>query len=190
METKSIQQISDIIADCPNCSLAKTRINAVPGQGNPQAKIMFVGEAPGKNEDLKGIPFVGAAGKYLDKLLALANLSRDTIFITNIVKCRPPENRDPLPTEIDECSIYLSSQIKLMQPKLIVTLGRHSLHYWIPEGVISKIHGSITSVNNLNIFPMYHPAAALYRGNLREIIEEDYVKLGKYIKNFEFGENQ
>ena len=106
METKSIQQISDIIADCPNCSLAKTRINAVPGQGNPQAKIMFVGEAPGKNEDLKGIPFVGAAGKYLDKLLALANLSRDTIFITNIVKCRPPENRDPLPTEIDECSIY------------------------------------------------------------------------------------
>ena len=110
METKSIQQISDIIADCPNCSLAKTRINAVPGQGNPQAKIMFVGEAPGKNEDLKGIPFVGAAGKYLDKLLALANLSRDTIFITNIVKCRPPENRDPLPTEIDEFEMSSSNR--------------------------------------------------------------------------------
>ena len=186
----SIQQISNIISDCPNCNLAKTRLNAVPGQGNTQAKIMFVGEAPGKNEDLEGVPFVGAAGKYLDKLLDLANLSRDTIFLTNIVKCRPPENRDPLPEEIKECSTYLSSQIKIMQPKLIVTLGRHSLHHWIPEGVISKIHGTITSVDNINIFPMYHPAAALYRGNLREIIEEDYVKLGKYITSFELGETQ
>ena len=153
--------------------------------------MLIIGEGPGRNEDETGLPFVGRAGKLLDKILDSVGIdSNEDAYISNIVKCRPPENRDPLPTEIDECSIYLSSQIKLMQPKLIVTLGRHSLHYRIPEGVISKIHGSITSVNNLNIFPMYHPAAALYRGNLREIIEEDYVKLGKYIKNFEFGENQ
>lgn len=190
MIINSIKQISSIILNCPNCNLSTTRLNAVPGQGNPNARIMFVGEAPGKNEDLKGIPFIGAAGKYLDSLLELANLSREKIFITNIVKCRPPNNRDPFPEEVDECSKYLMSQITLMKPKLIVTLGRHSLHHWIPEAVISQIHGSITRVDGLTICPMYHPAAALYRGNLRKVIEDDYVKLGKYIHSSEFGENQ
>ncbi|MBR74701.1 MAG: uracil-DNA glycosylase [Dehalococcoidaceae bacterium] len=186
---KSIKEISNIILDCPNCNLAKTRLHAVPGQGNSEAKIMFVGEAPGKNEDLKGIPFVGAAGKYLDKLLELAYLSREEIFITNIVKCRPPDNRDPLTEEIEECSKYLNAQINLMKPKLIVTLGRHSLHHWVPDGAISKIHGSIMEINKLTICPMYHPAAALYRGNLRQVIEEDYVKLGKYIISSKFGDH-
>ena len=185
----SIKELSNIILDCPNCSLANTRLNAVPGAGDPSAKIMFIGEAPGKNEDIKGVPFVGSAGKYLDRLLELASLSRDKIFLTNIVKCRPPLNRDPSPEEIDECSKYLMSQIALLKPKLIVTLGRHSLHHWVPEGIISQMHGSITKVKGLTICPMYHPAAALYRGNLRKVIEDDYIKLGKYILSSEFGDN-
>ena len=120
---ESLAKISNTILDCPNCTLAKTRIHAVPGEGNYKAKIMLVGEAPGKNEDIEGSPFVGTAGKYLDSLLILANLSRQNIFITNIVKCRPPNNRDPLPSEVKECEPYLIHQLQIIKPKLIVALG-------------------------------------------------------------------
>jgi uracil-DNA glycosylase len=165
------------IADCPRCILARTRSRTVPGSGPSFADIMFIGEAPGAREDETGLPFVGAAGKFLDDLLAGIGLSRETVYICNVVKCRPPGNRDPEADEIAACKPYLDRQIEIVNPKVIVTLGRFSMQRWFPGVAISRIHGSAKHVDGRTVVPMYHPAAALHRGDLRAVIEADFAKL-------------
>ncbi len=167
---------------CKLCRLSENRTNAVPGYGNHEAKVVFVGEGPGKNEDEQGKPFVGASGKFLDKCFASIGWSREDIFITNVVKCRPPENRDPLPDEISVCCLnYLNNQIKLIKPVIIVTLGRHSLGYFVPNKRISEVHGKALRVQYNNepqvIYPLYHPAAALYNGSLQSTLLEDFARI-------------
>jgi DNA polymerase len=154
----------------------------VPGAGNPQADILFIGEGPGKKEDEQGAPFVGAAGKFLNELLDSIGVKREEVFIANVVKCRPPGNRDPLPAEIETCLPYLKTQILLIQPKIIVTLGRFSMHLFIPGASISKIHGQIQQQRNLLILPLYHPAVALYNGGMREVLKKDFAVLGMILK--------
>ena len=165
------------IADCPRCILARTRTRTVPGSGPSTAEIMFIGEGPGAREDELGLPFVGAAGRFLDELLAGIGLSRETVYITNVVKCRPPGNRDPQPEEMAACSPYLEQQIAIIDPKLIVTLGRFSMARWFPGASISRVHGQPRRIDGRIIVPMYHPAAALHRGDLRAVIEADFAKL-------------
>ncbi len=165
------------IADCPRCILARTRSRTVPGTGPSTAEIMFIGEAPGAREDERGLPFVGAAGKFLDDLLGGIGLSRDAVYICNVVKCRPPGNRDPEAEEIAACKPYLDRQIEIVNPKVIVTLGRFSMQRWFPGVAISRIHGSAKQADGRTIVPMYHPAAALHRGDLRAVIEADFAKL-------------
>ncbi|MBN1369485.1 MAG: uracil-DNA glycosylase [Dehalococcoidaceae bacterium] len=165
------------IENCRACKLADRRTSAVPGEGNEHAELMFIGEAPGENEDRQGRPFVGAAGKFLDELLTLINLSRQDVYIANIIKCRPPGNRDPLPDEILACKPWLDRQIKIIQPRIIITLGRFSMALFVPGKPIGKCHGAPVSKNGTLYFPMYHPAAALHQQSLREVIKADMQKL-------------
>lgn len=174
-------ELYEEIADCPRCVLAKTRTQTVPGVGPSTADIMFIGEAPGAREDERGIPFVGAAGQFLDELLASIGLSRDTVYIANVVKCRPPGNRDPEPAEIEACAPYLDRQIAQVNPKVIVTLGRFSMARWFPGQSISRIHGEPIREGGRIIVPMFHPAAALHRGDLRSVIHADFAKLPGFI---------
>ncbi len=171
---------------CVKCDLWKTRRNAVPGIGNTEAKVLLIGEAPGESEDFKGEPFVGSAGKFLDELLSQIGLSRNDVFITNIVKCRPPSNRDPLPIEIETCTPYLNRQIGIIEPKLIVTLGRHSTQYLfsktnLPFYSITRAHGRAygTSIYGMKvtIFPTFHPAAALYHPRYKDELLKDFQQL-------------
>ena len=162
---------------CQECGLAKGRTRVVPGEGPEPAEIMFIGEAPGFHEDHQGRPFVGPAGQFLEELLGLAGLRRDQVYIGNVVKCRPPNNRDPLPTEIAACKHWLDAQIRLVNPQIIVTLGRYSMARWFPGQSISKVHGRPVERDGVLIFPMYHPAAALHQNSLRAAIEEDMRKL-------------
>ncbi len=156
---------------------------AVPGSGNPDADIMFIGEAPGKKEDETGVPFVGAAGKLLSDLLESIGLKREDIFIANVIKHRPPDNRDPLPEEIDAYRPWLAGQIDIIDPKIIATLGRFSMDFVLGSGYsISKIHGQPKRKNGRVIVPLYHPAAALYSGNLRPALFEDFQKIPKIIE--------
>ena len=185
-----LEQIrADIIANniCPD--LAKTATNLVMGDGNVDADIVFIGEAPGKNEDEQGVPFVGAAGKFLDAMLETINLKRADIYITNIVKYRPPNNRDPLPEEKSTFWPYLVRQLDVINPKIVVTLGRHSMEYFLPEQKISQIHGQPKRVQfgerKLVIMPLYHPAAALYNGGMRQTLSDDFMKLPKLINILE-----
>jgi len=186
-----LEKINEEIKSCKKCPLSETRINAVPGSGNEKAKIMFIGEAPGRNEDIQGLPFVGAAGKFLDELLNEINLSRNDVFITNVAKCRPPNNRDPTKEEIEMCHGYLDRQIEIINPKIICTLGRFSMEYIldkfnISHGSITISHGKIFEIKNLFgkflIIPMYHPAAALYNPNLKDTIREDFKILKSIIE--------
>ena len=186
-----MRKLEEKIRNCQKCPLSKLRTNAVPGAGSYDAKVMFVGEAPGYWEDQKGLPFVGRAGKVLDELLGMIGLSREEVYITNIVKCRPPENRDPTEEEIKACAPYLDRQIDIIQPRVIVPLGRHSMGYILRKfgfepGPISKIHGKIfeahTLFGKIIIMPMYHPAAALYRPQIREELKEDFVRLAKILE--------
>lgn len=177
-----LDQIAADILDkniCPD--LAKTATNLVMGDGNADAAIVFIGEAPGKNEDIQGLPFVGAAGKFLDEMLASIGLERDDIYITNIVKYRPPNNRDPLPDEKKAFWPYLVRQIQIIQPDIIVTLGRHSVEYFLPNQKISAIHGEPKRIDfggrKQVILPLFHPAAALYNGGMRETLIEDFSAL-------------
>ena len=165
------------IADCPRCPLARTRLRTVPGTGPTHAEVMLIGEAPGAREDESGVPFVGPAGKFLDELLAGAGLSRASVYIANVVKCRPPGNRDPEPAEIEACADYLDRQIAIVDPKVIVTLGRFSMARWFPGSAISRVHGRPKHEGGRIIVPMYHPAAALHRGDLRPVIEADFATL-------------
>jgi uracil-DNA glycosylase family 4 len=165
------------IAVCQRCQLAKHRTRAVPGEGSEDAEIMFIGEAPGWHEDQQGRPFVGPAGLYLDQLLASIGLRRQQVYIANVIKCRPVENRDPLPGEILACRPWLERQIELIRPKMIVTLGRYSMAMFFPGKSISKIHGTAQKWDNIIYFAMYHPAAALHQQSLRRAIEEDMLKI-------------
>jgi len=182
-----LEELDKKMRECTACELSKTRTTVVPGEGSSQADIMFIGEGPGKNEDLKGRPFIGAAGKMLDGLLERIDLKREDVYIANVVKCRPPENRDPKPEESKTCWHWLEQQIKLIKPKIIIPLGRHSLQRFIPEAVIGEYHGKviekkITPFGKLTFFPCYHPAAALYNGSLRSVLEEDFKKIPGIIR--------
>lgn len=166
-----------IEADDPTPELRKQATQLVFGDGNPDADIVFVGEAPGKNEDLQGKPFVGAAGKFLNEMLELIGLKREDIYITNIVKYRPPNNRDPLPDEKDVFLQYLESQLEVIQPKIVVTLGRHSMNCFLPDLQISKVHGQPKRYKGQVYLPLFHPAAALYNGGMRQTLIDDFLRI-------------
>jgi DNA polymerase len=178
----SLDKIASEVRVCTECGLAKGRKNAVPGEGPAKAEIMFIGEGPGFHEDQQGRPFVGAAGKFLEELLASAGLSREQVWITNIVKCRPPGNRDPKPEEIETCtSLYLERQIDLVDPKVIVTLGRFSMARYFPGAKITAVHGQARRVGGRLVVPMFHPAAALHQSSLRPTVEADFKRLPEII---------
>ena len=180
-----LDQVASEVRVCPKCELSRTRTHAVPGEGQPRARVMLIGEGPGWHEDQQGRPFIGNAGKFLSELLAKAGLKREDVFITNVVKCRPPGNRDPLPDEIAACAPYLERQIAAIDPEVIVTLGRFSMARWFPGERISRIHGQPKRDGRRLIVPMYHPAAALHQGALRGAIEEDFAKLRKILAEAE-----
>jgi DNA polymerase len=165
------------VRSCQLCALARTRTLAVPGEGPLTSEIMFIGEAPGQNEDRQGRPFVGQAGAFLSELLAAAGLTREEVYICNVLKCRPPGNRDPLPGEIEACRDYLDEQIDLLDPLVIVTLGRYSMAKFFPNQTISRIHGSVKESAGRYYVPMFHPAAALHQASLRETILNDFRRL-------------
>lgn len=177
-------------ADQCECKLKKTATQAVFGAGSPKADIVFIGEAPGKKEDELGVPFVGSAGKFLDEMLDVIKLKREDIYITNIVKYRPPNNRDPEPREKSACREWLLEELKFISPKLIVFLGRHAMNNFFPELQISKAHGKMlvkkfNGISTKYFFPLYHPAAALYDGSMREVLIADFRKITKVLKEIE-----
>jgi DNA polymerase len=184
----SLAQIAKRVAGCTDCGLCQGRTRTVPGEGNPDSQIMFIGEGPGFYEDQQGRPFVGASGKFLDELLAGIGLDRRKVFIANVVKCRPPSNRDPQPEEIAACGVYLEAQIKAIDPKVIVTLGRFSMQRYFPGESISRIHGTPRRKDGLIVVPMYHPAAALHQGSLRRVIEADFARLPGFLDKILAGE--
>ncbi len=161
------------VKGCYKCEIARSRCQVVPGEGAENAEIMFIGEAPGWHEDQQGRPFVGPAGQFLDRLLDSIGLKRSQVYIANVIKCRPPDNRDPLPTEIQNCRPWLDKQIEIIKPKMIVTLGRYSMARYFPGKSISKIHGTAQKRDGVIYFAMYHPAAALHQASLRQDIEAD-----------------
>jgi DNA polymerase len=170
----ALQELVTRISSCPDCDLCKTRTKSVPGEGPENAEILLVGEGPGFHEDQQGRPFVGQAGKFLEELLATVGLERTDVYITNVVKCRPPNNRDPLPDEVEACRKHLVEQIGTIRPRLIVTLGRHSLAWFFPRDTISKVHGQIREKDGIYFLHMYHPAAALHSGGLRQTIRDEF----------------
>lgn len=181
-------------------ALASEATNLVFGEGDPDSQIVFIGEAPGKNEDLKGLPFVGAAGKFLDDMLSQINLKRSSVYITNIVKYRPPNNRDPLPEEKKEFLPYLKRQIEIIRPKIVVTLGRHSLNCFLPKAQISKIHSKVLKIKlvldeakndqlEILLVPLFHPAAALYNGSMRKTLIDDFNNLPIILKKLSKGKD-
>jgi uracil-DNA glycosylase len=177
-----LAEIATQTATCTRCKLQYSRSKAVPGAGNPHAEILFIGEGPGFHENQQGLPFVGAAGKFLDELLGEADLKREDVFITNVVKCRPPGNREPIIEELEACKPYLDRQIVAINPAVIVTLGRISMGYFINNGKISSIHGRSFWSGGRLVVPMYHPAAALHQPSLRDVVKEDFSKLPAYVQ--------
>ena len=173
----ALRDLAEQIAVCPNCDLAKTRTHAVPGEGDPNADIVFIGEGPGYYEDQQARPFVGPAGKFLDELLASIGLRREDVYICNVIKCRAPNNRDPLPGEIGACKPWLDQQLETIKPRIIVTLGRFSMNRYFPGQSIGRIHGQPRPMAGVTLVPMYHPAAALHQASLRRTIEQDFLKL-------------
>jgi len=183
----NLQDIADEITSYNVCSeLAEQATQLVFGDGNPDAEIVFIGEAPGKKEDEIGVPFVGASGKFLSEMLQLIHLDRKDIYITNIVKYRPPNNRDPLPEEKSAFWPYLVRQLDVIKPKLIVTLGRHSMEYFLPEQKIGDVHGQPNRIvlgdRMYTVLPLYHPAAALYNGGMRQTLKDDFSKIPDILK--------
>lgn len=177
-----MQEIAKQVSVCEKCNLHFSRKHSVPGEGPVNAQVLFIGEGPGFNENEMGRPFVGQAGKFLDELIGHAGFKREDVFITNVVKCRPPENRDPLPDELAACAVYLDRQIETINPDVIVTLGRFSMAKYFPMARISAIHGKPAWVNNRLIVPMFHPAAALHQPLLKSSIVADFVALPKAIE--------
>ena len=189
-----LNQVADETSVCTKCELHHSRKNAVPGEGPADAEILFIGEGPGFHENEQGRPFVGAAGRFLEELLEKVGMSREQVYITNVVKCRPPGNRDPRLEEIETCTRdYLDRQIQSIKPKVIVTLGRFSMALYFPNAKISQVHGQPLRVKGRFIVPMYHPAAALHQGSLRPVIESDFSKLPDLISQVanvpEYSEN-
>ncbi|PMP73657.1 MAG: uracil-DNA glycosylase [Roseiflexus castenholzii] len=180
-----LQQIADEVRACTACRLHQSAMRAVPGEGPADAKVMFIGEAPGFHEDRQGRPFVGAAGQFLEELLGLAGLRRSEVFIANVIKHRPPDNRDPLPDEIAACSQFLERQIAALNPLVIVTLGRFSMARWFPGEKISRIHGQPRWIEGRMIIPMMHPAAALHQPQYRALIEDDFRRLPEFMAQAE-----
>ena len=170
----SLEEVAQQVSVCTDCALSKNRTTAVPGEGPGDAKIMFIGEGPGFHEDRQGRPFVGLAGQFLEELLKSVGLKREDVFIANVVKCRPPNNRDPLPGEIAACRKYLDRQLELIKPKVVVTLGRYSMARFLPNQTIGKNRGKAKNVEGFQVYPIYHPAAALHNQNLKRVIEEDF----------------
>lgn len=190
MDSKELLHgVAKEVSACTACALHRMATNPVSGEGNPQADLMFVGEGPGKREDELGRPFVGSAGKLLDELLASIQLTRDDVFIGNVVKHRPPGNRDPLPDEVEACWPFLKRQIDTIQPKVIVLLGRHALDRFLPGKGIRDVHGRALRAGTQVYFPMYHPAAALYGQKLKPVLFEDMAKIPKVLKLIEGGQN-
>lgn len=178
----TLQELGHSLKDCQRCRLSSGRTQVVFGTGNPNASIMFVGEAPGFYEDKQGIPFVGAAGKLLNELLESAGLSRTDIYIANVIKCRPPDNRDPLPDEVETCKPFLFQQIELIKPKVVCTLGNFAMQTLLGKKVgIMKMRGQVFQVQDFFVFPLLHPAAALHQGNLNEPLREDFRKLKAFL---------
>ena len=170
-----LDEIRAQVEGCRKCPLADGRTQTVFGVGNPEARVMIIGEAPGKNEDLQGEPFVGAAGKYLNELLAVAGLVREDVFIANVLKCRPPGNRDPRPEEIELCTPYLREQTRTIDPEFLVTLGNFSTKFILKTDIgITRLHGTVQRAGKFKVFPIFHPAAALYDGSKREALENDF----------------
>lgn len=180
-----LDELAQQIRVCQLCILSKSRKNAVPGEGPPHADIMFIGEGPGFHEDQQGRPFVGAAGKFLEELLENVGLKREDVYITNVIKCRPPGNRDPQADEIEACRPYLDRQIELIAPKMIVTLGRYSMERFFPGQQISRIHGQPRRIAGRVVVPMYHPAAGLHQPRWKSVIEQDFQKLPRLLKELE-----
>ncbi len=170
------------ISKCTRCPLHQGRTKSVPGEGPQDAEIMFIGEAPGFHEDQQGRPFVGASGRFLEELLESIGLTRADVFIANVIKCRPPSNRDPLPDEIKACKPLLDRQLELIQPKLVVTLGRFSMARAFPKARISRIHGRPRKIGGVLYYPMYHPAAALHQPSLRSTIKEDMLRIPELLQ--------
>ncbi len=178
----ALDDLHQRVHSCTDCPLHKTRTQAVPGEGSPHAKVMLVGEGPGFQEDRQGRPFVGPAGQFLNDLLASVGLSREEVYITNMVKCRPPNNRDPFPGEVASCGKYLDDQVRLIRPHVIIPLGRHALVNWFPNESISKVRAKPRRMGDVTLLPLYHPAAALHNPGLRETIERDFQAVGKLLE--------
>lgn len=177
-----LNKVAEEVSDCTKCELHHSRKRAVPGEGPADADILFIGEGPGFHENEQGRPFVGAAGKFLEELLGNVGLRRNQVFITNVVKCRPPGNRDPQPDEVETCtSNYLDRQIQAINPKVIVTLGRYSMGLFFPNAKISSVHGQAMQIKGRLVVPMYHPAAALHQGSLKPVLESDFARLPELI---------
>ncbi len=177
----SLEQVANEVRACTACPLHLSRKNAVPGEGPTNSKLVFIGEGPGFHENEQGRPFVGAAGNFLEELLASIHLTREQVFIGNVIKCRPPGNRDPQLDEIQACSNFLDRQIRIINPKVIITLGRFSMARFFPKARISSIHGQAKWIQGRLIVPMYHPAAALHQPSLREVVRQDFSRLPQYI---------
>ena len=177
-----LPEIKEQVAQCRRCPLCDGRTQTVFGVGNPDARVLFIGEAPGKNEDLQGEPFVGAAGKYLNELLAIAGLSREEVYIANVLKCRPPGNRDPRPEEIETCVPFLREQTRTIDPEFIVTLGNFATKFVLKTDMgITRLHGTLQQAGKFKVFPIFHPAAALYDGSKRIALEDDFTTLGELL---------
>lgn len=178
----SIESVAAEVRRCSRCPLSLSRTNAVPGEGPSDARVVIVGEGPGRNEDLQGRPFVGAAGKQLEGLLGEAGLAREEVFITNVVKCRPPENRRPTGGESDACSPYLERQLALLRPRVVVLLGDTALKRFLPEESLASAHGRMFKREGRSLFPTYHPAAMIYNRSLQKVTSDDFRALGKILE--------
>lgn len=182
----SLEELHGVMVRCTRCDLFLSRTQVVPGSGNPRARALFVGEAPGATEDKEGVPFVGASGKLLESMLAAAGISRDQIFIANTVRCRPPENRNPRAREIRACAGWLAEQVRLIEPALVVTLGRFALQHFLPEGKITQLQGTVQEVDYsgraLQVLPLLHPSAILRSPDLRPAYQEQFEELGALLR--------
>lgn len=181
---RPLAEIREEVSTCKACSLCEGRTNVVFGEGNPHARLMIIGEAPGKNEDLQGKPFVGAAGKFLDELLEVAGLKREDVFIANVLKCRPPSNRNPKPEEIEACATFLRQQTQTISPDVIVTLGNFATQFILRTGVgITHLRGTVQRAGRFLVLPVFHPAAAIYDRSKRDVLLSDFERVGSLVRD-------